>query len=283
MSDATYNRREMLAAAAGLAAVTGLATTAKATTAKAQATRVPGVQLYTVRDSMAVDVEKTLQGIAGIGYKEVEFAGYFTRTAKEIRDMLARYGLTSPSTHVDGETVQDDPNPFVELSAEAGHEYVTIAYMQEQNRQSIDDYKRWAEVANRLGEACQRNGIRAAYHNHEFEFQAIDGVVPFDILVNETDADLLDFEIDFFWVAEAGWDIREVLAMAPERMSLSHIKDRNAAGQMVDVGDGEIDFAGILEDPVAASIKHCFVEHDHPPNPFQSVAASHYTLKSILD
>ena len=75
MSDATYNRREMLAAAAGLAAVTGLATTAKATTAKAQATRVPGVQLYTVRDSMAVDVEKTLQGIAGIGYKEVEFAG----------------------------------------------------------------------------------------------------------------------------------------------------------------------------------------------------------------
>ena len=80
-----------------------------------------------------------------------------------------------------------------------------------------------------------------------------------------------------------GWDIREVLSMAPERMRLSHIKDRNAAGQMVDVGDGEIDFAGILEDPVAASIKHCFVEYDYPPNPFQSVAASHYTLKSILD
>ncbi|MDH3441560.1 MAG: sugar phosphate isomerase/epimerase [Gammaproteobacteria bacterium] len=278
MTDASYNRREMLTAAAGLVAVTSLAGTANA-----QTMRVPGVQLYTVRDSMATDVEMTLQAIAGIGYREVEFAGYFTRPAKEIREMLVRYGLTSPSTHVNGETVQSDPNPFVDLAAEVGHDYVTIAYMQPENRQTIDDYKRWAEVANRLGEACRQNGMRAAYHNHEFEFQPIDGVAPFDILVNETDAGLLDFEVDFFWVAEAGRDIREVLAMAPERMTMSHIKDRNVAGHMVNVGDGEIDFAGILADPAGASIKHCFVEHDNPPDPFRSVAASHYVLKSILE
>jgi sugar phosphate isomerase/epimerase len=232
---------------------------------------------------MATDVEKTLQAIAGIGYREVEFAGYFTRSAKEIRDMLARFDLISPSTHVNGETVQDDPTAYVDLAAEIGHEYVTIAYMQPGTRKTIDDFKRWAEVANRLGEACRQNGMRAAYHNHDFEFQAIDGELPFDILLNETDPDLLDFEVDFYWVREAGLEIRDVLAMAPERMTLSHIKDRDVSGRMVNVGDGTIDFAGILADPVAASIKHCFVEHDVPEDSFRSVAASHYVLKSILE
>jgi sugar phosphate isomerase/epimerase len=155
--------------------------------------------------------------------------------------------------------------------------------MQPGTRKTIDDFKRWAEVANRLGEACRQNGMRAAYHNHDFEFQAIDGELPFDILLNETDPDLLDFEVDFYWVREAGLEIRDVLAMAPERMTLSHIKDRDVSGRMVNVGDGTIDFAGILADPVAASIKHCFVEHDVPEDSFRSVAASHYVLKSILE
>ena len=156
-------------------------------------------------------------------------------------------------------------------------------YIQEENRRTIDDYKRWAEVANRLGEVCRRNGIRAAYHNHDFELQAIGGEMPFEVLLEETDPNLLDFEVDFFWVRAAGWNVRDVLALAPERMALAHIKDMDVAGNMVDVGDGTIDFAGILADPVAGSIRHCFVEHDTPPDAFRSVAASHYVLNSILD
>lgn len=280
MPEQTINRRQLLAsaAAAGAVAATGIPSTADA-----QSKRLPGVQLYTVRDSMAKDVEKTLQAIAGIGYREVEFAGYFTRTAKEIKEMLARLELASPSTHVNGETVQQDPAPFVDLATEIGHDYVTIAYMQPENRQTADDWKRWVEVANRLGEACRKNGIRAAYHNHDFEFQPIDGIVPFELMIAQTDPALLDFEVDFYWVREAGLDIRDVLAMAPERMVLSHIKDRRVDGRMADVGDGTIDFAAILADPAAASIRHCFVEHDIPDDPFRSVAASHQALKKILE
>lgn len=278
MRQPTINRRNLLAATAGIVATAGFAGTATA-----QTKRRPGVQLYTVRNSMATDVEATLQAIAGIGYREVEFAGYFERSAREIRDMLGRYGLVSPSTHVNAEVVRDDPTPFVDLAAETGHDYVTVAWIQEQNRTSIDDYKRWAEVFNRLGEACRKNDMRAAYHNHEFEFQALDGVVPFDLLMDETDADLVDFEVDFYWVREAGRAIRDVLALAPERMTMCHIKDMDASGNMVRVGDGTIDFAGILADSVAASIKHCFVEHDHPQDPFWSVAYSYYTLNSILE
>lgn len=280
MPEQTINRRQLLAAtaAAGVVAATGIPSTAGA-----QTKRLPGVQLYTVRDSMAKDVEKTLQAIAGIGYREVEFAGYFTRSAKDIKEMLARFDLASPSTHVNGETVQQDPAPFVDLAAEIGHEYVTMAWMQPENRETADDWKRWVDVANRLGEACRKNGLRAAYHNHDFEFQAIDGIVPFELLLAETDPGLVDFEVDFYWVREAGQSIRDVLAMAPERMVLSHIKDRHVDGRMVDVGDGTIDFAAILADPVAASIRHCFVEHDIPDDPFRSVAASHQVLRKILE
>ena len=280
MSDSKFNRREMIAAAAGAAGA--VAATGISSTAQAQTKRATGIQLYTLRDAMAKDVERTLQAVAGIGYEEVEFAGYFARPATEIRQLIERYGLRSPSSHVNGEAIRDDPSRFVDFAAEVGHEYVTIAYMQEENRQTIDDWKRWADVCNRLGDVCRRNGMRAAYHNHNFEFVPIDGVVPFDILVSETESELLDFEIDFFWVVRGERDILDVLSMAPERMTMTHMKDIDLAGNMADVGDGTIDFGGILAHPAGAHIKHCFVEHDMPADPFMSAAYSHYRLKELL-
>jgi sugar phosphate isomerase/epimerase len=244
--------------------------------------RLAGVQLYTVRDSMAEDVAATLRAIAGIGYREVEFAGYFDHSPAEIRELLDGLGLVSPSTHINGETIRDDPAAFVEVAAETGHDYVTIAWVQPENRQTLDDYKRWADVANRLGEACAGAGMKAAYHNHDFEFRALDGVQPYDVLLAGTDPALVFFELDFYWARKARQAIRDVLARADGRIVMSHIKDMDAAGDMAPVGAGEIDFAGILADPAADSIRHCFVEHDNPADPFRSVSYSHYALRSIL-
>jgi len=277
MSDTTFTRREIITTAAGVAVAAGCTPRVSA-----QTRRVPGIELYTVRASMAQDVDKTLQAIAGIGYPEVEFAGYFEHSAKEIRAMLDRYGLVSPSANVLGEDVWDDPQPVVDFAAEVGHDWVTIAWAEPENRQTADDWRHWVEVANRLGEACRANGMRAAYHSHDFEFQPIDGIVPFDLLLEETDPALLDFQMDFYWVRRAGKNIRDVLAMAPERMTMAHIKDMDAAGEMADVGDGEIDFGGLLADPVAASIRHCFVERDDSEDPFRTAAASYRALSSIL-
>jgi sugar phosphate isomerase/epimerase len=245
--------------------------------------RVPGIQLYTVRDAMATDVAGTLQAIAGIGYREVEFAGYFEHAPGQIRRMLERFRLTSPSTHMDARALRDDPQSLLDAAAEIGHDYVTIAWLNPEDRQSIDDYRRWAEVFNHVGETCRVNGLRLAYHNHDFEFASVRGQVPFDVLLEETDPELVDFELDFFWVVTGGRDIVDVIRQAPERITMSHIKDFDAEGNMVDVGKGTIDFAAILADPSAAAIKHCFVEHDAPNDPFQSAAFSHYSLKSILD
>jgi sugar phosphate isomerase/epimerase len=197
--------------------------------------------------------------------------------------MLERFGLAAPSTHMDARALRDNPQPLVDAAAEIGHDYVTVAWLDPEDRNSLDDYRKWAEVFNRVGEICRSNGLRMAYHNHDFEFAPMQGRVPFDILLEATDPSLVDFELDFFWVVTGGRDILDVIRQAPGRMTMSHIKDFDSAGNMVDVGKGTIDFAAILADPAAAGIQHCFVEHDAPPDPFQSAAFSHYSLKSILD
>jgi len=232
---------------------------------------------------MATDVSATLQAVAGIGYREVEFAGYFGHSPAEIRSMLDEFGLSSPSTHVGTDEIRGSVESLVDSAAEIGHDYVTLAWLAENERQTVDDYKYWADAVNRLGEACTANGMRAAYHNHDFEFIALDGVTPFDVLMEELDPALVDFELDFFWVRKSGRRIRDVLNTAPERFVLSHIKDIDMDGNMVNVGDGAIDFGGILASDGATSIKHCFVEHDNPEDPFRAVAYSHYSLKKILE
>lgn len=282
MQKHSITRREWLwsAAAAGLVVAAGPASAAPSTPASS---RVTGIQLYTVRASMATDVATTLQAIAGIGYSEVEFAGYFGHSPGQIRELLERFGLAAPSTHMDATALREDPQPLVDIAAEIGHDYVTVAWLNAEDRQTIDDYRKWAEVFNRLGESCRISGMRVAYHNHDFEFVPMQDRLPFDVLLQETDPDLVDFELDFFWVRKAGREVLDVIGRAPERFTMSHIKDIDVAGNMVDVGKGTIDFAAILADPAAAAIQHCFVEHDAPPDPFRSAAFSHYALQSILD
>jgi len=282
MNSLSLSRRQMLGSTAALGLSTLVAPTlALAATGSNQ--RVPGVQLYTVRASMATDVPGTLRAIAGIGYKEVEFAGYFDHSPQQIRGLLDDLGLSSPSVHVDAPAMRDNPMPLIEAANVIGHDYLTIAWLSPDARQSIDDYKRWAESFNRAGELCRDNGLQLAYHNHEFEFMPLDGQIPMDILLNETEEDLLEMEIDMFWVRKADRDIVDVLKLAPGRFKMAHIKDMKADGSMTEVGSGVIDFASVLADEAASGLRHLFVEHDQPTDPFKSVAMSHLTLASILD
>jgi len=282
MKNLSLSRREMLAssAAMSLAALAGPSISLASTGTQK---RVPGVQLYTVRASLAKDVPGTLQAIAGIGYQEVEFAGYGDQSVQQIRRLLDDLDLQSPSSHMDARRLRENAAELIELAAAIGHDYVTIAWLNPEDRQTIDDYKGWAETFNRVGEACRDSGMRLAYHNHDFEFEPLDGQLPFDVLLDETDADLVDFELDFFWVRKAGQDIVPVLNKAPERFTMAHIKDMDTEGEMADVGAGVIDFANILGDEAASGLRHLFVEHDQPADPVKSVAISRLALSSILD
>jgi len=276
-------RRDLLGAAAGLSvlALPGGLQAAQPQTASPRF--VPGIQLYTVRASMAQDVTATLTAIAAIGYREVEFAGYFDTPPSEMRALLEGLGLSAPSCHLDARAMRDQPLPLLEAAAAMGHYWAIIAWLHPEDRQSIDDYKGWAEVLNRVGALCREHGLRIAYHNHDFEFAPIGGVLPYEVLLAETDPALVDFELDFFWAVTAGHDVVSVLQRAPQRFALAHIKDMGPGGEMVDVGSGQIDFTGILANAVASGLKHLYVEHDEPADPFRSAAISRLGLSRIIE
>ncbi len=232
-----------------------------------------GVQLYTVRDAMAGNVEETLDRVAAIGYGEVEFAGYFERTPEQIRDALRASGLAAPASHVPVETLDADWDAQLEAAETMGHRYLVVAWLAPEQRSTIDDYRRFAELFNQAGERAQAAGIGFAYHNHDFEFLALDGEVPFDVLLAETDPGLVRFELDLFWITKGGRDPLAYFGGHGGRFPLVHVKDMGPEGGMVDVGAGAIDFASIFARRQEAGIEHAFVEHDNPPDPFASIGA----------
>jgi len=233
-----------------------------------------GIQLYTLRDEMARSVPATFQQLARIGYGEVEFAGYFEHDAKTIRGLLDEHGLTAPSSHVPLELLQSEPEKTIEFAAAAGHRYVVVPWLAEEQRQSIDQYRRTAETFNRIAEQCRREGLQFAYHNHAFEFDLTDGQIPYDVLLGETDPELVALELDIYWVSKAGHSPLRYINEWPGRFPLWHIKDMSSDGSMVDVGDGEIDFPALFEQRDKAGLRHGFVEHDRPDDAFQTAERS---------
>jgi sugar phosphate isomerase/epimerase len=241
-----------------------------------------GIQLYTVRDQMKADFEGTLARIAEIGYKEVEFAGYFDHTPDQVRAMLDRHGLSAPSSHM---AAGDDAGwkAVFDTAKSVGHEYVVMPWLPEEKRKTLDDWKRIADGFNRAGQMAKDRGIQFAYHNHDFEFPKLDGQVPYDLLLQSTDPQLVQLEIDLYWITKAGQDPLAYFARWPGRVPLVHVKD--SAGppehKMTDVGQGSIDWKRIFAKREQAGIKHFFVEHDSPPQGFQDVAVSYNYLKNL--
>lgn len=259
-----------------------------------------GLQLYTVRSLMAADVERTLADVARIGYEEVEFAGYFGRTPAQIRTTLDAEGLVAPAVHLSIGELRTGFEAAVEAAAEVGHRYLVLPHLAGPDRpgnvpgdgrsEVIDGYTALADEFNRIGEACEAAGLRFAYHNHDFELEVYEApedeeeeedIRPLDILLRNTDPDLVRFEADFYWLVHGGADPLEYFWLHPGRFELCHVKDRTARGAMADVGAGVIDFEGIFDRAGQAGLIHYFVEHDNPSDPLASVRASYEYLASL--
>ena len=250
-----------------------------------------GVQLYTVRTLMADDVAAALDAMAAIGYREVEFAGYFGHAPDEIRVWLDAAGLTAPAAHVG---IPDLTEPGLDTSIEAalaiGHEWLVLPSIGPEMR-TADGYREVAGILNAAGEASGPAGIRVAYHNHAFEFEVVGDETEaagggaavrtgYSVLAEHLDPALVDLEIDFHWSTVAGADALALFAKYPGRFPLCHVKDATADGQMADVGAGVIDWAGIFAHSDHAGLRHYFVEHDQPGDPLASVEASYRYLSA---
>jgi sugar phosphate isomerase/epimerase len=242
-----------------------------------------GIQLYTVRDLMKADVPGTLAKVAGVGYKEVEFAGYFGHTPAQIRDLLKRNKLESPSSHLSFDSLGSGWQKALDDAKAAGHDWVTIAWLPEEKRKTLDDWKRHAETFNRAAEQAKKSDLRFAYHNHDFEIRPMGGTRPLDLLLTSTDPKLVDFELDLYWVVYGGGDPLDFFNRYPKRFKMVHVKDSSGPpdNKIVDVGQGKIDFRSIFAQSEKAGIKHYFVENDQPADDMVTMRTSYNYLNAL--
>lgn len=244
-----------------------------------------GIQLYTVRGEMERDFEGTLARIAAIGYKEVEFAGYFGRSPAAVRAVLDRNGLRAPAAHIGTpEVLTKDWEKTIENGKIMGHKYLIVAYLTEDQRRTLDDYRKWADLFNSAGETARKAGTRLGYHNHDFEFTPMEGKLPYDILIERTEPALVTMELDLFWITKGGQNPLAYFDRHPGRFEAVHVKDMDDSPQqrMVDVGRGKIDFARIFAAREKAGIRHFFVEHDNPePSALGSAKTSYDYLAQL--
>jgi sugar phosphate isomerase/epimerase len=243
-----------------------------------------GLQLYTVRKELGKDFAGTLRKVAAIGYKEVEFAGYFNNSPKDIKTFLKANSLGAPSAHISLKDIRENLDKTIESASIINHKYLICGYLSAEDRKSLDDYKNLSALFNRAGEKCKRAGIQFGYHNHDFEFAMTDDASPYDVLLKETDANLVKMELDLYWIAKAGRDPLKYFAENPNRFALLHVKDMDATPKkdFTEVGRGVINFREVFAQAKKAGIKHYFVEQDETPaSPFESIKTSYDFLKNL--
>ena len=242
-----------------------------------------GLQLYTVRDLMKADLPGTLARVAAIGYKEVEFHDYFGRTPGQIRELLRRNGLDSPSTHVPFESLETGWRKTLDTVKAVGHRWVVIPSTPESRGRTLDDWKRNAALLNRAAAQARSMGLRFAYHNHDVELRKVGDTRPLDVLLAGTDPSLVDFEMDLYWVVFGGGTPLDFFNRYPKRFPLLHVKDSAGPPQnkMTAVGQGKIDFRSIFAQSAKAGARHYFVEYDDPPDPIAAIRTSYNYLHAL--
>jgi sugar phosphate isomerase/epimerase len=242
-----------------------------------------GVQLYTLRNDLQKDFEGTLAKVAAVGYHQVEFAGYYNRTPQQVKDLLIKNKLEAPSAHVAITELRDNLAKSVETAQAVGHKLVICPYLMPNDRKKLDDYKGHAATLNKAGEAFKKVGIEFGYHNHDFEFMELEGKLPMDLLLAETDAKLVKLELDLYWITAAKHDPLAFIAKNPGRIVAFHVKDM-AKDKIFfsEVGQGRIDFKPIFAKSKQAGVKYYFVEQDQcPGNPLDSIKISFDYLKTL--
>ncbi|WP_158826156.1 sugar phosphate isomerase/epimerase family protein [Mucilaginibacter lacusdianchii] len=256
-----------------------------------------GLQLFTLREQLPKDVKGTIAKVAAAGYGEVETFGYSKDNGywglklPEFNALLTSHGLTTPSGHYGMDSVlADDKYDQVKLGIEAanalGQTYFTIPYVDQRFRKTADDLKRLAEKINKTAEVCKEAGLKTAYHNHNFEFETVDGTTFYDVLLKEGDPKLLNFELDLYWVVRAGKDPVTLFNQHPGRFAMVHVKDMNKTKRELntEVGTGSIDYKTIVAKAKQSGVQHFIMEQENFTNidPYVSIGKSLNYMKNVL-
>jgi sugar phosphate isomerase/epimerase len=278
-----------------------------------------GLQLYTVGALMDADANGTLQKLAAIGYKNLESAGgskglYYGYKPKEFAGMVKDMGMSWRSEHVGGvpftlptllkiatnaadsakikqyapmiermpktANLQDNAQQLADEAAEGGLEFLVCAAIP---TKSMDDVKIAVDVFSKAGEACKKAGVQFAFHNHSFEFVPVNGVLPYDYIMANTDKDLVKSELDLGWATVAGQNPVEIFKKYHGRIPLWHVKDMDKnTREPTEIGGGYINFKPIFDAKHTSGMKYFFIEQDEPPKPMENVTNDYNNLKKVL-
>ncbi len=248
-----------------------------------------GLQLYTLRADMPKDPKGVLKQVAGFGYKQIEsYEGskgmFWGMSNKEFKTYMDELGMKIVASHCD---MNKDFEKKAAEAAEIGMKYLICPWLGPQKK--IDDYKNFADTFNQKGEICKKNGLRFAYHNHDYSFVNMNGEMGQDVMMKNTDPGLVDFELDMYWVVTAGQDIETWLKKYPNRFRLCHVKDRKKGAAATekdascDVGSGSIDYAKILKTARKNGMQYYIVEQEkyEGTTPLKAAEASALYMKGL--
>ena len=276
-----------------------------------------GIQLFSVPKLLSEDFLGGIKMLSELGYKEIEMygpfpfsaesakkgwegaakmlgfggSGYFGLDIKEIKTILADHGLKTTGTHTDLDTLLTNMGPLAEAANALGQKYVTLPAIPEDKRKTLDDYRKMADTFNAIGDSAKKHGVRFGYHNHGYGFAPMNEKVPFEVLVDNTDPNLVFLEMDIFWTAAAGADPVQYLNKYANRYKMLHIKDmkekKTFSGDggdmsqwmplfpyMTSAGDGVMDLKGILDTAHKIGVENYYVEQDMVADPKEALGKS---------
>lgn len=247
-----------------------------------------GIQLYAVKEDMALDPQETIRTLASYGYKQLEgFDGgkgiLWGMEPPAFKQMLTELDIRMVATHCN---VFENLEQQAQQAAEVGISYLICPWIG--GLTSLDEYKKMAAKFNAIGEQLKPYGLKFAYHNHDYSFVELEGKIPQDLLLEETDPALVDFEMDMFWVHVAGTSPSDYLAKYPGRFRLCHLKDA-AAGQGdphtrgVELGQGEMPYAELVKKSQELGMEYFIVEQEHFPTgtPLEAAKANAAYLSTL--
>ncbi len=283
-----------------------------------------GIQLFSLPKMLETDFKGGIQMLAEMGYTELELfgpytfssesakarwkslepmigfsgSGYFGLSEEGMRDLLSEYKMTVPSIHTDLDTLENNMEAFGKAKQVLGFEYVTLPAIPDERRKTMDDYKKMANTFNSIGENAKKFGLKFAYHNHGYGLRDVDGQVPFQVMMDATDPELVFLEMDIFWTAAGRANPIEYLNKYSGRYHLLHIKDMKPLTHfsgdgstapewiqlfplMTNVGDGDFDINGIIAAAQKNNVKHFFVEQDLVQQPEVSLKRSFDFLNKL--
>jgi len=262
-------RRNFLQSAALAGSAALLAPNAIAETLRRERIKEFGFQAYTVRDFIYKDMPSTLKRLRKAGFDFMEgfdFGGgkLLQKPISEAKEILKDQKMGIKSLHIMTGNLNNTWEQDIDDAADLGAEYIACAYLMPNERESIDQYKALTELFNKCAEKAKSAGIQFAYHNHDFEFQELDGQLPMDVILSETDEDLVKIELDIYWARRAGINPLTFFRDNLKRVPLWHVKDLSMAeGQpMTEVGNGIIDWEQIFKHKDDSGMKYFFVEQD---------------------